>query len=208
VKTLALTGGIAGGKTTVANFFEKLGAVVLDADREAHQCYAPGTELFKELQKRYGAAIVSAGQIDRHRLGEIVFADATERKWLESKTHAWTQARIAEKLAEHSRNNPPLVLVEAALHVETGYYGKFDGLIVVYLPEALSVERLKKRDGLSTKQACLRLASQMPIEEKKKLADWIIDNSGSLEETREQVERLYKELTSSVPPQTGARPHR
>jgi dephospho-CoA kinase len=199
VRTLALTGGIASGKSTVAKYFEELGTVVLYADREAHQCYAPGTDLFQELQRRYGPSIVSAGQIDRRRLGEIVFSSPAERQWLESRIHPWTRARMAEKLADYSRKNPPLVLVEAALHVETGYYREFEGLILVYLPESLALERLKKRDDLSMEQARLRLASQMPIEEKKKLADWVIDNSGSLEETKKQVERLYKELISFVP---------
>ena len=199
MKILALTGGIASGKSTVAKFFEELGAVILEADQEAHQCYAPGTDLFQELQKRYGPQIVSAGKIDRRRLGEIVFVDPTERQWLESKTHACAREHIAEKLRQIAKKNPPLVLVEAALHVETGYYREFEGLIVIYVPEAVALERLQRREGLNAEQAKRRIASQMPIEDKKKQANWLIDNSGSLEETKKQVTRLYKELTASLP---------
>jgi dephospho-CoA kinase len=194
VKTLALTGGIAGGKSTVAKYFEALGAVVLDADKEAHQSYAPGTDLFDKLQKRFGPNIVSGGQVDRRRLGEIAFAAPAEMKWLESQTHPWTRRRIAENLAKISEKNPPLILVEAALHAETGYYRDFDGLIVVYTPEPLALQRLMARDGMSEAQARLRMTSQMPIEEKGKLADWVIDNSGSLDKTKQQVEALFKKF--------------
>lgn len=196
MKVLALTGGIASGKSTVAQMFEKLGAKVLSADQEAHQVYAPGTPLFKELQRRFGPSIVSGGQIDRRRLAEIVFAAPDEKKWLEEKTHPETRRRLAEKLAVLMEGNPPLILVEAALHVETGYYRDFAGLIVVDAPEAVALERLQNRECLSPEEARRRLSAQWPPGEKKKLADWVIDNSGTLENTRKQVEKLFKEWTA------------
>lgn len=208
MKVLALTGGIAGGKSTVARFFEEMGAVVLNADRIAHKTYEPGTPLFEDLKTRYGPSILAGGRIDREHLGEIVFGSAEERIWLESRTHPATRRLITEQLSELTQKNPPLVLVEAALHVETGYYREFDGLIVIYVPYDIAIQRLKARDGLSEEEAELRLKSQMPIEEKKKFADWLIDNSGGLEETKKQVRLLYNELISSVPPPKESPPHR
>jgi dephospho-CoA kinase len=199
VKTLALTGGIASGKSTVCRYFGEMGAVVLNADQEAHRVYAPATPLFQELKKRYGPEIVRDGQIDRGRLAEIIFASPQEKKWLEERTHPATRQAIAAKLADLSKQDPPLVLVEAALHMETGYYRDFDGLIVVYLPETLALKRLMARDGISEEQARFRLASQMPIEQKKKLADWVIDNSGSLAETKKQVESLFEKFNLHLP---------
>lgn len=196
MKKLALTGGIASGKTTVAKFFEELGAVVLDADREAHEIYAPGTPLFHQLQERFGSDLVVGGQIDRKRLAQIVFTSPKEKKWLEEQTHPATRQRITQKLSQAIAQDPPLILVEAALHVETGYYRDFDGLVVVYVPEAIALGRLQARDGIGLEEAKLRLKNQISIEEKRQRADWVIDNSGSLEETRRQVEDLFVVVSS------------
>ncbi|HCU26015.1 MAG TPA: dephospho-CoA kinase [Deltaproteobacteria bacterium] len=192
---LALTGGIASGKSTVARMFRDRGAVVLEADRIAHQSYAPGTALYRELIRRYGKKILSPRKsIDRKKLAKILFASRWERAWLEKKIHPETFRLIGSKLQSALRRRPPLILVEAALHVETGYYRVFPGLILVKASPRTQLERLIAREGLSSAEAKQRLASQMPLKKKLAMADWVIDNSGSLRKTEAQVRSLMKKF--------------
>lgn len=198
MKVFALTGGIATGKSTVADFFSKLGAVVLNADKIAHQTYAPNTPLYQEMIKRYGPQILLANaEIDRKALAGIIFQNPEEKKWLEAKVHPLTRALIRQKvesLAKEPQKNP-VVLVEAALHLENDYYKEFAGLIVVNTDEATQLKRLMARDGLSSEAAKRILRHQMPLSEKKKYAHWVIENSQDLATMQTQVEKLMKEFT-------------
>lgn len=195
MKVLALTGGIASGKSTVAKMFEELGATLIDADSLAHQVYSPGTPLATELLRRYGNEIKdSQGGIDRKALGKIIFRTPEERRWLENKTHPATRKKIAEQIQEARARHAPLVLVEAALHVETGYYKEFDGLIVVHADPQIQIQRLQARDGMSREEAEQRLKNQMTGQEKESLADWVIDNNGSLKDTKKEVQDLFGKL--------------
>lgn len=195
MKVLAITGGIASGKSTVAKMFESLGATLVDADSLAHQVYAPGTPLAAELLQRYGNEIKdSQGGIDRKALGKIIFRAPEERKWLENKTHPATRKLIAERVQEARLRGAPLVLVEAALHVETGYYKEFDGLIVVHADPQIQIQRLRARDGMSREEAEQRLKNQMSGQEKEAFANWVIDNNGDLEDTKRNVRDLYGKL--------------
>lgn len=200
MKALALTGGIATGKSTVAKMFRKLGATVLDADTIAHETYAPNTPLYQKILTRYGHHLAkNNGPIDRQILGKILFHDPKEKQWLEAQIHPATRAKIAKNLKalQQQKSQPPLVLVEAALHVESGLYKDFAGLIVVNTTPEIQLKSLQAREGLNLEQAQIKLANQISLAEKKQHATWVIENSGTLQETQKQVEKLYQKLTKS-----------
>lgn len=195
MKILALTGGIATGKTAVARLFEKHGALVIDADRAAHRAYRPGTQLYRDILRRYGREILAPdGSIDRKKLGAILFRSKPERLWLEARIHPETRRLIGREIQTALRRGRRLILVEAALHVETGYHRPFHGLIVVDAQPQIQIERLRRREGLSRAEALAKIRSQMPRRRKLAAADWVIDNSGSLASTERQVRNLVREL--------------
>ncbi len=192
MKVLALTGGIASGKSTVSEMFQQWGAKIIDADHMAHKVYEPGTLLYKILLNRFGSEILSpSGSIDRKKLGHLLFNDELLRRGLEKLIHPEVRTLILQEIERLSSNPPPLILVEAALHIETGYYREFDALVLVSCPKELQIERLKKRDQLSEEQIKARLYSQWPLEAKIPVADHLIDNSGSLENTQKQAKALF-----------------
>ena len=196
MKVLAITGGIASGKSNVCRFFEDCGTWVLYADQLAHQVYTRGSPTYQKIVQRYGEDIIKEdGALNREKLAKILFNSASEKEWLEKEIHPATRLLIQKKIREAINQSPPLILVEAALHVETGYYKEFEGLIVVDINPEIQRERLIKRDGLSPEEAQTRIETQIPLKEKRKLADWVVDNSGTLEETKRQVDELYLELT-------------
>jgi dephospho-CoA kinase len=198
MKLVALTGGIATGKSTVAKMFQELGAIVLQADGLAHRTYLRGTPVYREILRRYGPKILNrARNIDRKKLADILFNSPKEKKWLESKIHPATLWLLGEKLRQAIARRPKLILVEAALHFETGYYRFFPVTCVVYAGTKDQVDRLILREGLSASEALLRLKNQMPMALKRKLADFMLDNSGSLKNTRRQVKTLFNMWTRS-----------
>ncbi|MCE9623875.1 MAG: dephospho-CoA kinase [Deltaproteobacteria bacterium] len=130
MKILALTGGIATGKSSVARIFEKLGAMVIDADKVAHQTYLPKTPLYREMLKRYGRDILDAkGRVDRKKLGVLLFRSKKERQWLEERIHPATRLLIGKEIQKALRRGVKLILVEAALHVETDWHRAADWVI-------------------------------------------------------------------------------
>ncbi len=195
MKILALTGGIAAGKSSVAQLFRELGAVVLDADKIAHRVYLPESQAHRAIRKRYGKKILDRrGKIDRKKLADILFGSKKERAWLEAQIHPETRRLIGVEIQKAIRKKAPLILVEAALHLETGYHKPFHGLLVVSAAPKVQLQRLMQREGLKAKEAKLKISSQMPQAHKRAAADWVIDNSGSLRATRTQVRKLMKEL--------------
>lgn len=201
MKIYALTGGIASGKTTVAAMFRDLGAAVVDADKIAHRVYAKGSPLHRELVRRYGRSILGAGgEIDRGRLARILFSSSKEKAWLEARIHPETRRLIGVEIQKAVRRKAPLILVEAALHVESGYHRSFPGMITVASGGRRQLQRLVERESLELAEAKSRIASQLPEKDKKRLADWVIDNSGSLAKTRSQVKRLFKKLAGVPSP--------
>ena len=195
VKIIGLTGGIASGKTTVAKLFEALGATVIDADAVTHSLYEKRLDLVKSLSEAFGKEILTPlGKIDRLKLGALVFADASHRKKLETLVHPIIREEIQNQIEEAKRKNPPLILVEAALLVETGYYKQWDGLIVVKANPHHQEERLMQRNSFSSEEAKERIGVQISLADRLKAAHWVIDNSGSLEETERQVKDLYQKL--------------
>src|SRR5262245_14511368 len=197
---VALTGGIATGKSYVLNEFRKRGVPCLDADELAHGVTTAGTEATSQIAERFGRGVLdSSGAVDRQKLGAIVFADSASRRALEEIVHPAVYRAIAAgmrafELLEHA----PLAIVDIPLLYETGHSGDFDRVIATVCPRGVQVERLKKR-GLSEAEAEQRLAAQMSAEEKALRADYIIQTDGTLESTNAQVDRILEILKSSNP---------
>ncbi|MGE5326188.1 MAG: dephospho-CoA kinase [Deltaproteobacteria bacterium] len=190
-----LTGGVATGKSTAARFFHELGAEIIDADRIGHEQLVKTSPSFQEIVKRIGPTILDgAGEISRHALGSLVFADPEKLRQLNSIVHpriiAEVERRAAALSAEDARR---VILVDAALIFEAGIGGRFKKVIVTWCPPEQQVERLLHK-GLTREEAEQRLTAQIPAEEKKRRADFVIDSSGPLENTRAQVGRIYCSL--------------
>jgi dephospho-CoA kinase len=207
-RVVGLTGGIATGKSTVARIFEKLGAVVIDADAIVHELQAPGTPMLAAIAEAFGAGMIRAdGSLDRERLAARVFADDRARERLNAIVHPPVGAEMARRLASARAAGAPLVLLDIPLLLEgrarrsaggrAGAAELVEAVILVWSPAALQVERQVSRDGASPEHARQRMAAQLPIDEKRALADYVIDNSGSLAETERQVRVLYQRLTGS-----------
>jgi dephospho-CoA kinase len=198
---VGLTGGVACGKSTVAKMFADLGAQVIDADSIAHELYRPGQDVYHELVKRFGQEIVKPdGEIDRAKLAAAAF-DGGRVEELNKIVHPAVIRRQDRWMRELAARDPHAVaVVEAALIFEAGVKDHFDKIMVVSCKPAQKVTRFAERTGKSDADARAdvdrRTKAQIPDEEKARQADFVIDNSGSLEETRHQVERIYAELKS------------
>jgi len=194
--SFGLTGGIASGKSTVAGFLQALGAKVIDADRVGHELFRTSKPIRQEVVAHFGPEILKpTGEIDRERLGSIVFADPRRLSELDSIVHPSVIARLEELTEELSARHPrAVILVDAALIYEAGAADRFAKILVAWCRPEQQIERLMAKTGLSRQDALRRLASQIPAEEKRRRADFVIDCSGSLEVTRAQVEALYPEL--------------
>ena len=191
-----LTGGIACGKSTVAGFFADLGAYILDADRLGHEAIEPGKPAYREILARFGEEILdSNGGIDRTRLGPIIFADPHQRLALNAIVHPRVIAQIQKlTLEEHARNPRTVVILDAPLIYETSLAAVLNKIVVVWCRPEQQLERLMAKTGIPRGQAEQRIRSQMTLEEKKRRADYQIDCSGSLAESRAQAAALYLEL--------------
>jgi dephospho-CoA kinase len=192
---LGLTGGIASGKSAVAGMLRELGFAVLDADSLAHTLVEPGQAAYDEVIREFGASILGAQKrIDRGKLGAMVFADRARLDRLNAIVHPRVKQAILRQFEEWSRNGArDAAFVEAALLVEAGYQKDLDGLVVAWARPEQQVARLLAR-GMNEAEALQRIAAQLPVAEKLKLATEKIDCSGSMEETRKQVELLASKL--------------
>jgi dephospho-CoA kinase len=201
---VGLTGGIACGKSTVAAILRELGCTVLDADTLAHRLMEPGKPAYDELVREFGSSILRPdGTIDRKALGAIVFADRARLDRLNRIVHPRVIEGRDRQLAEMELANPRgIAVVEAALLVEAGYHKNLDRLLVAWCRPEQQRERLRER-GLSTEEIEQRIAAQMPVDEKRRLADTVIDCSGDLKDTRRQVvdlvARLHMEAAAEPP---------
>lgn len=192
---VGLTGGIASGKTAVAALLRARGYEVLDADSLGHELMCPGQAAYDDIVREFGGDVLAAEMsVDRAKLGAVVFRDAEKRAALNRILHPRILDAVQRWFAALDRNGgPPFAFVEAALLVEAGYRGILDRLVVCWSKPEQQIERLVAR-GLSAEQARLRVAAQMPVEEKRLAADHLIDCSGSLAETERQVEMLLETL--------------
>jgi dephospho-CoA kinase len=196
LRSFGLTGGIASGKSTVARFLEGLGAKVIDADRVGHELLQISNPVHHKVVAHFGQEILKpGGEIDRGRLGSIVFADPQRLSELASLVHPSLIARVDELAGELRAQNPrAVILVDAALIYEAGLADRFAKILVAWCRPEQQIERLMAKTGLSRQDALRRIASQIPAEKKRCRADYVIDCSGSLEETRAQAEALYPEI--------------
>jgi dephospho-CoA kinase len=189
--TVGLTGGIASGKSIVARMLQEQGCHIIEADFVAHGFLRPSNPVAQQVVAEFGPEILDpGGAIDRAKLGEIVFGDPQKLARLNALTHPPVLKEIARQLAEIAlKDNSAIAVIVAALHMETGYYKNFDRLAVAWCTREQQLSRLMNR-GLTREQAERRIASQLPLDEKRKLADDVIDCSRTIEDTRHQTEEV------------------
>jgi dephospho-CoA kinase len=196
--TIGLTGGIATGKSTVARTLVQLGAALMDADEVAHEIILPGRPAYDEIVRAFGSGILAADRsIDRAALGSIVFADPGKRRLLNGITHPRIGESIARGLQDKAQDGCTICVVEAALLIENGRADIFRPLIVVSTDLETQINRLIGRDRISRADAFERIQSQMPVAEKVKKADFVIDNSGLLESTYAQTREVWKKIAQA-----------
>jgi dephospho-CoA kinase len=193
---LGVTGGVATGKTAVAAMLEELGARTIDFDTLCRLVVEPGRPAWGEIVDYFGEQVLLEDEtLDRKKLAEIVFRDAAKRKKLESFIHPRAGEEYAKIVHDFASREPnAIVQVVVPLLFEAKMERLFDKVLLVYLPEEMQIDRLMTRDGVSREMAARMLASQRPIDEKKQYADFIVDNSGSFEQTRKQVEEIWHKL--------------
>jgi dephospho-CoA kinase len=193
---VGLTGGVASGKTAASQFLKEEGAYIIDADQIARELVQPHKPAWNELIRAFGKEILQEdGSIHRKKLAEKVFADPKERKRLNQILHPRIKEEMGRRTKEIGQKDPKaIVVIDAPLLVELGDHQEMDKLIVVTSTQTQQIERLKDREGIGPKEAQKILSSQMPLGEKVKLADFVIGNEGSLEETKKRVREVFKEL--------------
>jgi dephospho-CoA kinase len=196
VVLLAVTGGIATGKSTVSKILGELGAPLIDFDLLARRVVEPGKTAWKEIVDYFGKGVVQEdGRIDRKRLSEIVFQDVEKRKKLEGVTHPRIFEEFDRQVKEIASKDPDAIIQAGIpLLIELNLQHQFDKVLLVYAPQETQIDRLMKRDRISRETAKNILKAQMAIDEKLRFADFVIHNEGSLEETRKQVEAVWQEM--------------
>lgn len=212
--TVALTGGIATGKSVVASVLAELGCFVHSADDVARELMAPGGAAHRKVAARFGAAVLAPdGTIDRGRLGALVFADAAARDALNAIVHPLVLAKKKDVIAALAREGRTAIYVsEAALTIEAGFQDFFDLVVVTTCRPELQLRRLMERDGIGEEEALRKIGAQMPAAEKARYADHVIDTSGSLAATVERTEAVWRTLMQAsalkAEAKSGGRPPR
>jgi dephospho-CoA kinase len=193
---VALTGGLASGKSFVGKTLAQLGCFLIEADKLGHEVLNPGGEAYEAVVREFGGGILdNEKRIVRRRLAAEVFDNAERLALLNALVHPPVQARIERLIQEYADREPRgIAVVEAAIHIETGGYRNYDRVILAWCRPEQQIERAMARDGISKEEAEARLRRQMPLEEKRKFAGHVIDTSGTKEETVRQTEAVYKEL--------------
>lgn len=190
-----LTGGIATGKSTVSKMLEDEGIPVFDADKIAREIVEPDQPGWKQIVAAFGDGILHPDRtIDRAKLAQKVFSDPALRRTLESITHPRIRETIGERVMNAAAGGKELAFVDAALMIETGWSNDFAGVVVVDCPPGMQLERLMKRDDLTEEAAKRRIAAQMPLDEKRNAATFVVTNDGSMVKTRRQVSELLAKI--------------
>lgn len=202
---VGLTGGIATGKSAVDALLSELGAEIIDADVLAREIVEPGEPALAEIAAEFGSGVLDPdGRLDRKALGAVVFADAGRRRRLEQITHPRIRERFLARLARLTADGyRGLVFFDAPVMIESGNYRNMDKLVVVITDEATQIARLMARDGIDRDEALRKIRSQMPLAEKAKLADYVIDNSGDRPATEAQGRRVHAALLADLAALTG-----
>jgi len=193
LKRIGLTGGIASGKSTVARLLAEKGVPVIDADALARRVVEPGSPALAEIAARW-PSVVEDGRLDRKALAAIVFSDPAERKALEAITHPRIRAEAERRFAEAEAAGAPQAVYEAALLFENDLDRELDATILVAAPIEQQIERLRARDGLDRRAAEERLRAQLPLEEKRARATFVVENDADLETLRRRVDAVWDEV--------------
>ncbi|PIK37859.1 putative dephospho-CoA kinase domain-containing protein [Apostichopus japonicus] len=196
---IGLTGGIASGKSTVSSFFHELGCPIIDADKIAREVVEPGKPAWKLIVQHFGREVLQAdGTLDRPKLGNIIFNDSSKRKLLNSCTHPAIQREMIWQVIKCLFKGYHFVVLDVPLLLDGSALKSFmNQIVVVYCDEETQLERLKTLRNLTQEEAVSRIQSQLPLSEKSKLADHVLDNSGKLETTKAAVARLHAQFNSS-----------
>ena len=190
---VGLTGNFGMGKSSVAEIFKKLGAYVINTDKIVDDLLKE-PEVIEEIKKLFGNEVITNGKVNKKYIANIVFENPLMRIYLENILHGRVFEKIDEAISNiPKKGEPTVIVIEAPIIFERGYQNKFDVIITVFANENITLERLQKK-GITLEEAVKRLNSQFPIEMKKSKSDFIIDNSGTLEETAQQVEAIYQKL--------------
>jgi len=193
---VGLTGGIASGKSTIADMFKREGAYIIDIDMISRDVVKPGKPAWQDVVHIFGKEVLNEDQtLNRKKVGDIVFSDAEKRKKLEEIIHPKITAETLMKINEIAKkDNQAIVIIDIPLLIETDKQDTVNKVVLVYTSPQGQIERLVKRDGLSLEDAHKRLTSQMPIENKKKYAHYIINNEEPLKEVQKRVKEIFREL--------------
>jgi len=192
---IGITGNFGTGKTTVSQMLAELGAVLINADELGHELYQPNSPAYREVVAAFGKSILKPdGEIDRHKLGQLVFDDATALTRLNQITHPRIYKIVQQKIEEYRQHGVKVVALEAALLIEAGWTPLVNQVWVTTAPEATIIKRLKSSRGLTEEQIQTRLRSQMPQEEKAKQADVVINTDCPMDELKAKVAELWHSL--------------
>jgi dephospho-CoA kinase len=195
---VSLTGGIATGKSIAARVLEDLGCHIHHADQAAHLLMRPHQPAWEQIVAHFGASVLKSDKtIDRTKLGAIIFSDNKERLFLNRLLHPLIFQKKKEEIARlQAEGKFKIFISEAALTIEAGYAGFFDKIVLTHCPKKIQISRLMRRDKIDRTEAINKIESQTPSEEKLKYADYVIDTSGTIQETVEQSERVFRSLMS------------
>lgn len=190
---LGLTGSIATGKSTLSRLFKAYGFPIVDADVIAHEIVQPGTQGLTNIVTHFGPTVLqSNGQLDRKKLGQLVFADPEKRALLNQLNGPLIRQEILDQVAKLKAQAAPLVILDIPLLYESHYETHTDGVMIAYVPKALEIQRLMQRDNITEKAALQRIDSQMSIETKRKMADFCIDNTQDIAHSKAQIQRFLE----------------
>lgn len=196
---LGLTGGIATGKTTISNYLKTKRIPVLDADEYARKVVGPGTPGLTDIVNTFGKQVLqSDDSLNRKLLGQIIFNDMTARQKLNDITHPRIQQMMTDELQKLAKGKTSLVILDIPLLLENHNIAGADAIMVVTVPESIQLNRLMQRNNLTKEEAQRRIDAQMPLSEKEKLADFIVDNSGTIANTLTQVDKVIQNITESI----------
>jgi len=198
MKVIGLTGGIGSGKSTVSQFLAELGAVILNADEVGHEAFKPDTEVWRQLIAAFGRRIVTPdGNIDRKKLGNIVFGNPESLSRLNQIMHPPMYDIVKDQLEEYRRQGVDVVVLEAPLLLEAGWTSLVDEVWVTTAPEATALKRLEERSGMSQAESLTRIRSQISSEERRRHADVVINTDCDLDELKARVRELWQKLELS-----------
>ena len=192
---IGLTGGVGCGKSTVSTYLKELGIPIIDGDKLAREAVTPGSEAMEKIRATFGDGVFTPeGALDRRKVADLVFTDEAERQKLNAIIHPFIWRRTREELYKAEKAGAKAVVLDMPLLLEIGWHLRVEAVWVVYVPQEIQIARVMGRDGLTREQVMDRIGKQMSTENKLKYADVVIDNSGTVEETRAQVDVALKAM--------------